>query len=82
MDLQGTQSNSWKWSNLAWNSSSSLTIYFSILPTLWSAIASSRNTLVLTPTLGNWNNPRACQLIHRWTCEHTGTKITITIKTL
>ena len=24
--------NSWKWSNLAWNSSSSLTIYFGILP--------------------------------------------------
>ena len=24
--------NSWKWSHLAWNSSSSLTIYFSILP--------------------------------------------------
>jgi len=24
--------NSWKWSNLAWNSSGSLTIYFSVLP--------------------------------------------------
>jgi len=56
MDLQGMQSNSWKWSNLAWKSSSSLTIYFSILPTLWSAIASSWNTLVLISTLGNWQN--------------------------
>jgi len=52
MDLQGMQSNSWKWSNLDWNSSSSLTTYFNI-PTLWSAVASSRNTLVLIPTLGN-----------------------------
>jgi len=55
MDLQGMQSNSWKWSNLDWNSSSSLTTYFNI-PTLWSAVASSRNTLVLIPTLGNWQN--------------------------
>jgi len=45
--------NFWKWSNLAWNSSSSFTIYFSYSSTLWSAIVSSRKTLVLIPTLGN-----------------------------
>jgi len=43
-----------KWSNLAWNSSSSLAIYFCVLPPSWSAITSSRKGFALILTLGKW----------------------------
>jgi len=49
--------NSWKWSHthLAWNSSSSLTICFSILP-LCGLQLPLRETLVLIPILGKWQS--------------------------
>jgi len=37
--------NSWKWSNLAWSSSSRLTIYFCILPLCGPVIASSQKNV-------------------------------------
>jgi len=48
--------NSWKWSNLAWSSSNSVTIYFCILPLCGPANSSSRKTSVLILTLGKWQN--------------------------
>ena len=48
--------NSWKWSNLAWSCSSSLTIYFCVLPLCGPAIASSQKAFVLILTYGNWQN--------------------------
>jgi len=48
--------NSCKWSNLAWSSSNSVTIYFYVLPLCGPANASSRKAFVLVLTLGKWQN--------------------------
>jgi len=46
---------SWKWWNMAWNPSSSLTIYFSILP-LCGRQLPLRKTFIFILTLGKWQN--------------------------
>ena len=48
--------NFWKWSNLAWNSCTTLAIYFCFLPLCGRAIASLREASFLILTLGKWQN--------------------------
>jgi len=48
--------NSWQWSNLDWNSSSSVTVCFCILQLCGPAISSSRKEFVLILTLGKWQS--------------------------
>jgi len=48
--------DSWKWSNLAWNFSSGLKIYFSILPLCRLQLPLRKKTFILILTLGKRKN--------------------------